>query len=81
MNLKRILRMSSIASGVGVAGVFGATIAAANAAPTPCTAQTCAPRSQAAGPTVKLDHHERKEVAKQAKGKQAVTPASTTHTH
>jgi Flp pilus assembly protein CpaB len=85
MNLKRMLRMSSIASGIGVAGIFGATIATANAAPTPCGAQTCPPGSQSAGPTVKLGHHQRKEVAKQAekqaKGKQEVAPASTSHTH
>ena len=35
MNLKRMLRVSSIAAGVGVAGVFGTTIAAASAAPVP----------------------------------------------
>jgi hypothetical protein len=35
MNLKRMLRVSSIAAGVGVAGVFGTTIAAGSAAPVP----------------------------------------------
>lgn len=35
MNLKRMLRVSSIAAGVGVAGVFGTTIAVSSAAPVP----------------------------------------------
>jgi hypothetical protein len=33
MNLKRMLRVSSIAAGVGVSGVFGTTIAASSVAP------------------------------------------------
>jgi hypothetical protein len=35
MNLKRMLRVSSIAAGVGVAGVFGTTIAATGSHPAP----------------------------------------------
>jgi hypothetical protein len=63
-----------------VAGLFGTTIATANAAPANCTSspQACAVGSKQAGPTVKLDHHQQKEVGKQAnkeaKGKQVVTP-------
>lgn len=82
MNLKRTLCASAIAAGIGMAGLFGTGIAAANAAPAECSgsAQQCA-----AGPTVKLDHHQRKEVGKQAKkeaqGKQEVTPAATGHAH
>jgi hypothetical protein len=64
MNLKRILRVSSLSAGVGVAGIFGTTIATANAAPVMCTAQACAPGSQSAGPTAQLNHHQRKEVGK-----------------
>jgi hypothetical protein len=82
MDLKRTLCASAIAAGIGVAGLFGTGIAAANAAPAECTgsAQQCG-----AGPTVKLDHHQRKEVGKQAKkdakGKQEVTRATTGHRH
>lgn len=82
MNLKYMLCASSIAAGIGVAGLFGAGIATANAAPDTCgaSAQQCA-----SGSTVKLDHHQRKEVGKQAKkeskGKQEVTPASSGHVH
>jgi hypothetical protein len=60
MNLKRMLRVSSISAGVGVAGIFGTTIA--TAAPAPCTAQACAPDSQSAGSTAQLGYHQRKEV-------------------
>jgi hypothetical protein len=64
MNLKRMLRVSSLSAGVGVAGIFGTTIATANAAPAMCAAQACASGSQSAGPTVQLDRHQRKEVGK-----------------
>jgi hypothetical protein len=81
MNLKRALCASSIAAGVGVAGLFGTAIATANAAPATCSSSA----QCAAGPSVKLDHHQRKEVGKQAKkeakGKQEVTPASASHLH
>jgi hypothetical protein len=82
MNIKRALCTSSIAAGIGVAGLLGTGIATANAAPATCgsSAQQCA-----AGSTVHLDHHQRKEVGKQAKheakGKQEVTPASTSRVH
>jgi hypothetical protein len=82
MNLTRALCASSIAAGIGIAGLFGTTIATANAAPATCggSGQQCAASS-----TVKLDHHQRKEVGKQAKkeakGKQEVTPASASHVH
>jgi hypothetical protein len=82
MNLKRALCASSIAAGIGVAGLLGSGIAMANAAPAPFSSSK---QQDAAGPTVKLDHHQRKEVGKQAKkeakGKQEVTPASAGHVH
>jgi hypothetical protein len=59
MNLKRMLRVSSLFAGVGVAGIFGTTIA--NAAPAMCTAQASAPGSQLAGPAVRLDHHQQQD--------------------
>lgn len=82
MNLKRALCASSIAAGIGVAGLLSTGIATANADPATCSgsAQQCA-----TGPTVKLDHHQRREVGKQAKkeakGKQEVIPANTGHVH
>jgi hypothetical protein len=82
MDLKRTLCASLIAAGIGVAGLLGTGIAAANAAPAPISTSA---QQDAAGPTVKLDHHQRKDVGKQAKheakGKQQVTPASTRHAH
>jgi hypothetical protein len=82
MNIKRTLCASSIAAGIGVAGLLGTGIAVANAAPVPISSSV---QQGADGPTVKLDHHQRKEVGKQArkdaKGKQQVTPASTRHAH
>jgi hypothetical protein len=64
MNLNRMLRVSSIAAGVGVAGVFGTTIAAASSVPGPRTAQACAPGSRSAGPPAKRDRRQRKAVGK-----------------
>lgn len=82
MNLKPALCASLIAAGLGAAGLLGTGIAAANATPAPFSSSV---QQDAAGPTVKLDHHQRKEVGKQAKkqakGKQQITPASTRHTH
>jgi hypothetical protein len=68
MNLKRVLGMSSIAAGIGMAGIFGAT-ATANAAPATCTAspQTCSIISQAPGAGANLTHHQQKELDKIAK--------------
>jgi hypothetical protein len=57
MNLKRMLRVSSISTGIGVAGVFGITIATANAAPASCATQACTLDSQSTGPSVNLDHN------------------------
>jgi hypothetical protein len=69
MNLKRILRVSSMAAGIGFAGVFGTTVATANAAPAACTSssQACSIISKASGAGVNLDHHQRKEVDKLVK--------------
>ncbi|HYB35323.1 MAG TPA: hypothetical protein VEF72_05785 [Mycobacterium sp.] len=82
MNAKRMLYTSSIAAGIGLAGLLGTGIATANAAPAPSNSGSSA-AGQQSGPTVKLDHHQRKEVGKQAekqaKGKQEVTPATSSH--
>ena len=69
MNLKRILRVSSLAVGIGVAGAFGITAADANAAPGACTGtpQACSIISKASGAGVNLNHHERKQVDKLVK--------------
>jgi hypothetical protein len=69
MHLKRILRVSSIAVGIGVAGAFGITVAAANAASAACTSSpdACSIISKASGAGVNLDHHQRKEVDKLVK--------------
>ncbi len=69
MNLKRILRASSIAAGIGVSGAFGITVATANAAPDACTSspQACSIISKASGSGVNLSHHQQKEVDKLAK--------------
>jgi hypothetical protein len=84
MNIKRTLCASSIAAGIGMAGLLGTGIAVANAAPAPAPLSGSVQQG-ADGPTVKLDHHQRKEVGKQArkdaKGKQQITPASTRHAH
>jgi hypothetical protein len=68
MSLKRVLRVSSIAAGIGVAGIFGTTVATANAAPTACTSspQACSIVSQATGSGVNLSHHQQKELNKLA---------------
>jgi hypothetical protein len=69
MNLKRMLRVSSLAAGISVAGVFGTTVATANAAPAACTSspQACSIISKASGSGVNLSHHQQKEVDKLAK--------------
>jgi hypothetical protein len=82
MNLTRTLCASTIAAGIGLAGLLGTGIATATAAPTTFSSTT---QQGAGGGTVKLDHHQRKEVGKQAKkqakGKQEITPASSGHLH
>ena len=72
MNLKRMLCASTLATSVGLAGLLGTGIATANAAPDP---------KPPAPATVKLDHHQRKEVLKQEnkqlKHPQQITPAAS----
>jgi hypothetical protein len=82
MNLRRALYVCSIAAGVGVAGLFGTGIATANAAPTPgntpfATSKEPTPQP---GTDVKLDHHDRKKVAKQEKKELKHHPAQVTPT-
>jgi hypothetical protein len=70
MSLKHVVRVSSIAAGIGVAGVFGTTVATANAAPAACTSspqQACSVISKASGSGVNLNHHQRKQVDKLVK--------------
>jgi hypothetical protein len=66
MNLTRVLRVSSVAAGIAVAGVFGITAATANAAPAQCTAspQACSIISQAPDADVNLTHHQQKQLDK-----------------
>lgn len=82
MNLQRTLYACSIAVGVGVAGLFGTGIAAANAAPTPgntpfATSKEPTPQP---GTDTKLDHHDRKKVLKQDKKELKHNPAQVTPT-
>jgi hypothetical protein len=69
MSLKHVVRVLSIAAGIGVAGVFGTTVATANAAPAACTSspQACSVISKASGSGVNLNHHQRKQVDKLVK--------------
>lgn len=70
MDVKRMLCAGSIAAGVGLAGIVGA--ATANAAPTPS--------NNGSGTSIKLDHHDRKEVLKQDKKELKHHPAQVTPT-
>lgn len=74
MDVKRMLCAGSIAAGVGLAGIVGA--ATANAAPTPSNSGS----GQQGGTSVKLDHHDRKEVLKQDKKELKHHPAQVTPT-
>ena len=82
MNLKRMLYTSSLAAGVGLAGLFGIGIATANAAPTPGNTPFAASKNPTPQPgtDIKLDHHDRKEVLKQDKKELKHDPAQVTPT-
>lgn len=69
MNLKHVVRVSSLAAGIGVAGVLGTSAATANAAPAPCTSspEVCSAISHASGSGVNLSHHQQKELDKMVK--------------
>jgi hypothetical protein len=82
VNLKRTLCASSIAASIGVAGLFGTGIATANAAPMPgntpfATSKEPTPEP---GTDIKLDHHDRKKVAKKEKKELKHHPAQVTPT-
>lgn len=67
MKLTRILCASSVATGIGLAGLLGAGLATANAAPAPGGAAGHAgPGVQQVGDKIKPTHHQKKEIGKQA---------------
>ncbi|OBI48064.1 hypothetical protein A5707_18295 [Mycobacterium kyorinense] len=83
MDAKRILCASAIATGVGVAGLFGSGIAMANAAPAPGISPVATSKgapAPAPNPSIKLDHHDRKKVVKQDKKQLKHHPAQITPT-
>lgn len=65
MNAKRVVCASAIAVGIGLSGLFGAGIAAANAAPVGYQSARTMPSQ--AGPDIRLDHHDRKKALRQDK--------------
>lgn len=67
MKLISILRTCSVAAGIGLAGLLGAGIATANAAPAPATnsQQTTSTVKQVSS-KIKPTHHQTKEIGKQA---------------
>jgi Flp pilus assembly protein CpaB len=68
MNIKRMVYTTAIAAAVGLAGVLSTGIATANAAPVVSTGTHATTlTAQQHGPTVKLTHHQRKELLKQDK--------------
>ena len=81
MNVRRMPCSSSLAAGVGLAGLLGTGIATASAAPAPCT--TSSSPAWAPAPTVKLDHHDRIAAVKPdnrvLKRSQQVTSATSSH--
>ncbi|ORW10624.1 hypothetical protein [Mycobacterium kyorinense] len=82
MDAKRILCASSITAGIGLAGLCGG-IATANAAPTPGNSPIATSKSAPApapSPSIKLDHHDRKQVLKQDKKELKHNPAQITPT-
>ena len=62
MKLTRILCASSVAAGIGLAGLLGTGIAMANAAPAPATPTV----KQVSSDKIKPTHHQKKEIGKQA---------------
>lgn len=78
-----MLCASSIAAGVGLAGLVSGGIATANAAPAPGISPVATSKGApvpAPGPSVKLDHHDRKKVVKQDKKQLKHHPAQITPT-
>ncbi|OHU92345.1 hypothetical protein [Mycobacterium talmoniae] len=83
MNAKRVLCASSLAAGIGLTGLFGTGIALANAAPLPGNAPIAASKGAPApqpGPSIKLDHHDRKKAVKQEKKELKHHPADVVAT-
>lgn len=82
MNVKRMCYTSSIAVGIGLAGLLGTGTATAHAAPTlgnTAFATSTNPTPQP-GTDIKLDHHDRKKVLKQEKKELKHHPAQVTPT-
>ncbi|WP_067966661.1 hypothetical protein [Mycolicibacter icosiumassiliensis] len=65
MNAKRAVGASAIAVGIGLSGLFGAGVAAANAAP--AMFQPGMSLYSQSGPDIRLDHHDRKKALRQEK--------------
>lgn len=83
MNAKRALCAGSLAAGIGLTGLIGTGVAMANAAPLPGNSAIAAGKdtpSPQPGPSIKLDHHDRKQVAKQENKELKHHPAQVTPT-
>lgn len=83
MDARRMLCATSIATGIGLAGLFGTGIATANAAPAPGNSPVATAKgapTPAPDPSIKLDHHDRKKVLKQDKKELKHHPAQVTPT-
>ncbi len=83
MSVKRMVYTSSVAAGIGLAGLLGTGIATANAAPTPGNTPFATSKgtpTPQAGTDIKLDHHDRKKVLKQDKKELKHHPAQVTPT-
>lgn len=81
MNVKRMCYTSSVAVGIGLAGLLGTGVASADAAPghAPVATDKGAP-VQPGTNDIKLDHHDRKQVLKQDKKELKHHPAQVTPT-
>ncbi len=66
MNIKRVLCVSSLVTGVGLAGLLGTGIAGANAAIAPTTNSQHG-TVQLTGQKIKPTHHQKNDIGKQAK--------------
>ncbi|KAA8960252.1 hypothetical protein [Mycobacterium sp.] len=67
MNIKRMVYTTAVAAAVGLAGVLSTGVATANAAPVVSTGTPATTLTAQRGPTVKLTHHQRKELLKHDK--------------
>lgn len=65
MNAQRMMGAAAIAVGIGLSGLFGAGVAAANAAP--AAFHPGVSGYSQSGPDIRLDHHDRKKALRQEK--------------